>query len=324
MATQGSVPVSLICVTRRLVCTLALVLIAPATAITAGQAFRRFNFDETQVICATLSATVVACSILLWRRLVFWTRGRKILTALVGMVPFVQVVYARPLWNTGWIADEMLCIGQEHLGISLWIWLTVWVWWGPDRRGLGRAKNLWRRQMNRSDFRCVAASIGILPFAVGVHWVAAVVCYDLANPNLGYEWAILGGYPASLGCAVAAWLLIWRRQVEWNAAIRRRTLWNTLLLVGLPLALVLLGELMRINLWIGYLDWLPVFAFGLWMIRTMYIWPLRLPSGEQPEEGPLCPACGYLLKGLCHTRCPECGHEPTLDQLWVANAVCRL
>ena len=34
------------------------------------------------------------------------------------------------------------------------------------------------------------------------------------------------------------------------------------------------------------------------------------------EKPPACPHCGYNLSGLTHCRCPECGTEYRLDQLW--------
>lgn len=34
------------------------------------------------------------------------------------------------------------------------------------------------------------------------------------------------------------------------------------------------------------------------------------------SAAPACPACGYNLSGLTHCRCPECGQEYTLEELW--------
>ena len=34
---------------------------------------------------------------------------------------------------------------------------------------------------------------------------------------------------------------------------------------------------------------------------------------------PTCPRCGYNLSGLTRCRCPECGTEYKLDQLWRAQ-----
>ena len=33
-----------------------------------------------------------------------------------------------------------------------------------------------------------------------------------------------------------------------------------------------------------------------------------------------CPTCGYNLTGLTATRCPECGKQCTLDELFAAQA----
>ena len=37
------------------------------------------------------------------------------------------------------------------------------------------------------------------------------------------------------------------------------------------------------------------------------------------REFPICPKCGYAMKGLTVARCPECGTEYTLDSLWLAQ-----
>jgi ssDNA-binding Zn-finger/Zn-ribbon topoisomerase 1 len=34
------------------------------------------------------------------------------------------------------------------------------------------------------------------------------------------------------------------------------------------------------------------------------------------EKAPTCPNCGYNLSGLRQCRCPECGKEYALDELW--------
>ena len=33
------------------------------------------------------------------------------------------------------------------------------------------------------------------------------------------------------------------------------------------------------------------------------------------QDGTFCPKCAYSLRGLPHTRCPECGHEATAEDL---------
>lgn len=36
---------------------------------------------------------------------------------------------------------------------------------------------------------------------------------------------------------------------------------------------------------------------------------------------PQCLSCGYNLSGLTHCRCPECGREHRLDELWETDIV---
>ena len=59
----------------------------------------------------------------------------------------------------------------------------------------------------------------------------------------------------------------------------------------------------------------------LWILSTAWIW--RESDEERIKRvlaagGPtvVCPDCGYDLRGLRATRCPECGAEHTLDELF--------
>ena len=38
---------------------------------------------------------------------------------------------------------------------------------------------------------------------------------------------------------------------------------------------------------------------------------------------PICPKCKYVLSGLTHCRCPECGTEYRLDQLWRSAVIAQ-
>ena len=60
----------------------------------------------------------------------------------------------------------------------------------------------------------------------------------------------------------------------------------------------------------GNLGW---FLLGGWMLTTTALL-LRDPSANSHSNPILCPACGYDMRGLTHTTCPECGKEHTLDQ----------
>ena len=45
---------------------------------------------------------------------------------------------------------------------------------------------------------------------------------------------------------------------------------------------------------------IPAFAVGYLIYERVAV--------HRPDDGELhCPQCGYILKGLCEPRCPECG-----------------
>ncbi|MCC7290726.1 MAG: hypothetical protein IT449_01540 [Phycisphaerales bacterium] len=53
-----------------------------------------------------------------------------------------------------------------------------------------------------------------------------------------------------------------------------------------------------------------LFIFLVW--RNGYVKGWRAAR----EAPPMCPACGYQMTGLKQCRCPECGRDYTLDELW--------
>lgn len=65
----------------------------------------------------------------------------------------------------------------------------------------------------------------------------------------------------------------------------------------------------------------------IWMAGTAVVWKeTGLESSRRERDCPdrviPCPKCGYDLKGLAMARCPECGTEFTLDELfatWVGQ-----
>ncbi len=63
---------------------------------------------------------------------------------------------------------------------------------------------------------------------------------------------------------------------------------------------------------------LVVLVVGLTMLVVHLIWRNGYVRGWRASRNqpPICPECGYNLSGLTHCRCPECGTEYTLDQLW--------
>lgn len=73
------------------------------------------------------------------------------------------------------------------------------------------------------------------------------------------------------------------------------------------------------------LDWVSVgvavlvfLTIVLVMVAGILIWRdgyIRGWRGARAKP-PLCIACGYNLSGLTVCRCPECGREYRLEELW--------
>ena len=119
---------------------------------------------------------------------------------------------------------------------------------------------------------------------------------------------------------VTAWLAIWHAQVTWNEWRRQLTFvsifWSLGVgsIVGLVLAMMTDEE----NLGLVFAG---LFWFVSWIPSTALIW--RETARERAARlravavGTLaCPHCGYNLTGLHEARCPECGTQYTLNELF--------
>ncbi|MCH9035298.1 MAG: hypothetical protein IID42_12490 [Planctomycetes bacterium] len=161
----------------------------------------------------------------------------------------------------------------------------------------------------------LAASIGSIPFVVGVFMITAIAFEDLLS--------ISNAYVQTYGCAaiaaVAVWIQIWRRVVVWTQRTIVRTAALGLVSIGVPIALLAVfydpsSPVLEVVLFM-----LPVMGWGVFMAMTIRGWPTVRTETAYGDAAPHCQSCGYLLKGLRSTRCPECGDEPTLDELFAAS-----
>lgn len=308
----------------RSVWSIALVTIVPALAIAAHIFLKEalpgptgvaiLDDDESRFNLIIASVSVVA-AILIWRRFIIWTMGRKALTALIGLIPFVQVVAMQPLWPSGCGGSITLELCQQEVAVGLWIWLCIWAWWGLELSA-DHVTVTWRRWRMTSGGKRVLCSLGSIPLIVGCFGILWQAWDDFTD--LESNWAGTATFLCASVLAVTVWMLIWRGQVEWS---RRVSAWTMLLAAAL------------IALTIGPMPWLwgqngyfsetcvtfPIIAWGVWMAATVAMWPMKPSPQLQASRIPMCPACGYALVGLKHTRCPECGSEPTLDEIWKAS-----
>lgn len=120
---------------------------------------------------------------------------------------------------------------------------------------------------------------------------------------------------------VAAWIMIWRPQVVWTTERRRRTGLVALVAIAPAMAIGFLIVAVRryddeIAMVMGGLTWATC-----WLAGTILVWretpherSKRL--GELSSSAIACPQCGYNMTGLHHARCPECGTQYTLDELF--------
>ena len=121
---------------------------------------------------------------------------------------------------------------------------------------------------------------------------------------------------------MAGWILVWRRSVTWTMA---RLVWTGLaaVLSALPgllvYALNVTYSFAEVGLILGQLCWA-----ACWLGSTAVIWrespAERAARAELPGGMRLnCPTCGYSMRGLHEARCPECGTQYTLDELFTRN-----
>lgn len=316
---------SSVSLTRRLVYMLALLPIALALAsIVAwvyGPSPYDFSFDPNRSLHLIFLLFWVSGAILIWRSTIAWTVARTWLTLTLSVIPFALGVYAKPLWNPGgWLGvyEIELCSGQHLLSITVWVWLMVWIWWRLEKAPMVDLDSEGQTQGTRVTPIAgrVVASIATIPLIVGLMWIIDMAWWELVGVREPFRF--VASYATVTPIAIVAWILIWRTVVVWSRKIIRNTISLALVFFVLPvLALWLFLMSGNRNELLGALFYAsPLIGWGIWMATTVLIWDFVPTAMGGRSELPKCLRCGYLLKGLTGTRCPECGAEPTLDELW--------
>jgi hypothetical protein len=166
----------------------------------------------------------------------------------------------------------------------------------------------------------LSPSLLVLPAAAGVY----VTTYWVVG-SLRHSPAVEPNYVAA---AIVTWIFTllsrpWflRRSLSWTPTRGRQTTLAALLTGGVAVASALLG--LRADRDLGLL----LGSIGpplVWVVATAWIWRetdeehrRRIAAAGGPTV--VCPSCGYDLRGLKATRCPECGTECTLDELFAAQ-----
>lgn len=316
-------------ITRRLVYTLALIPIVPVTSFLATVATKSFAptaIEELRLFHGIFAGLWVILTLFLWRSFILWTVGRAASNGFILAVPFVQFVYPIPLWTTpgcfNQLADSTLRTAQHTVGIGIYTWLAVWAWWGGERLFMNeQVDKLHVKKPVSKTARRIVVAIGSIPFVVGCFAITTAALERFAGLDRTTPWGITVGFWVASLVAISTWLMIWGRIVVWSPTVIGLTIVSTVLAFGIPGA----GPMLTSGVWSRtvtdiFLIWSPVICWGLWMAGTVTFWPMRTDTIPSGWLIPRCRKCGYLLSGLRATRCPECGDEPTLDELWLASA----
>lgn len=166
-------------------------------------------------------------------------------------------------------------------------------------------------------------SFALLVATPTVFFVSLFFFYEVANWNYRRsEQIMLVSTLIGLATMTIGWVLIWRPEVKWSSG---RTTGTFVVGIGGLLLSLLIGWAFaaasneeELGIIIGGLVW-----FVLWLFGTAIVW--RETKAERSQRLAAmgisalpCPSCGYNLSGLRESRCPECGAQFTLDQLFGA------
>ncbi|MGD2111103.1 MAG: hypothetical protein PVI86_17130 [Phycisphaerae bacterium] len=276
-------------------------------------------FDELRCFHLWFSALWVFGMVLIWRRYVVWTEARCWITVLVSAIPLALTIFGSPFSNFGPWNEEVLRLGQHEAAIGLSVWIVILVWWGSEKPSMSDDEEGTTADGMRVSLidRRLIASVGSIPFVFGVFLILFVMLDEVAR--MSQPVAESFGLAAIVG--VAVWISIWRRVVAWSWDVFWRTVVLTASCVGVPQVLLFAYWNPGHSAFAVLLVCFPIIGWGIWMVLTVTYWPISPLASTDGPTGPRCLSCGYLLIGLRSTRCPECGHEPTLDELWRISKV---
>ena len=167
-----------------------------------------------------------------------------------------------------------------------------------------------------STAKRILSAVGSIPVGVAVFWISFVAIDDFTH--LGEGPAVSAAFASAAVVMIGFWLLVWGRMVRWSRAIIAFTGILVIVCFLLPIASQVYFA-MRSELLSELLLLTPVIGWGAWMALTARYWPMEPEQLDRALPYPLCLSCGYSLAGLRSSRCPECGDEPPLDELFWGN-----
>lgn len=301
----------------RLCCILALAPLCVGVAFLFG-----YIFSDDHPAAAAGVLTMTPLTVWTWRRYVLWTVLRTLSTVTITGLLIAQAFIWFPLVNLSKCdARIMLTHGQNGVFAGGWSIVCGLIWWNGVLWSAGRRRELSGVTNMNGDTARMALAFAMMPLLPGVFFASLAVYEDwftMQSPSEAFA-----AYVTSCVVAVAYWLLLWRRKVEWTLRSRWLTGLLSALLLMSPLAVYLAEGLRNAgvpqhNVMYGMLILLPLYALALFLAGTARAWRSRAidaAAGRGAEDLPRCRQCDYSMVGLREARCPECSWTTTLDDL---------
>lgn len=302
------------------------------------------DFSAAGIRSGTTAACLVAMSAVVaaWRGYVAWTVPQVRRTALISLLIAAHLLVWMPMWQIqGCVAAEwnaLLCSTQTLVLFAGWCGGCAALWWWrlrgvggrerqPAKAGQGGvAQKKARYRMNPESVRS-ALGVALLPLLFGLTMIYVRFEADILMIPFS-DWTYFRANELWAALLIICWVLIWRRAVIWSGSKRLLTALLSIVLLAAPAA-ILFPEPAGTLRFAPFLDSLrytsPFLAAGLLLAGTARAWrkapfesAAQPGSGEgspaHPEATIVCPRCGYSLRGLRETRCPECGWSCTVDE----------
>jgi hypothetical protein len=163
-------------------------------------------------------------------------------------------------------------------------------------------------------------SMLVFPLAGLVYTVALVIYFETAGRYGRDEgWVVAGA--VTWAFVAVYWVLLWHKSVRWESG---RVGITVIAAIVAAVAGTIIGAICN-TIERGFGSFVgSTSAILLWLVATCFLW--RESPAERAErvgaggrDGVVCPTCGYNLTGLKEPRCPECGSQFTLDQLFASQ-----
>lgn len=279
---------------------------------------------------ATLLALAVAFGLLLFasRRYVEWSVGRvgltaAILASLVVHSLIDRTAFVIPSGFLSSLSEDFLFLSQTLLLAGAAVVALAFVWLrsasGESPTARARLSMIGEKTTMSPMHARLLVAVAFVPGATGLFWFLGSFVdevLDLRDP-----FNIAAAFSAVV--VIASWYWLWSGVVAWTPTKRLLTI-GLIVLVSLDPALLIADALdWTLARWIDN-NWYEVcfiLSFGVWLGGSALIWQSRDAGGtltiaaQDDAPAPLCPQCGYDLRGAVQARCPECGWTGTLNDV---------